>query len=358
MERRRRSGGIIGRALGQRAPNGNGNGHFEPVDPWQVESDAEHAETQATETQASVPTQPLGPELTTPEYREAVAAERRADPAGDDEPPRRERPRIAGPLEAFLRHPIIAILPILLLAGGAVYLGIEREPEYTAEARVSVGRTDVPAYTLQNVVIGNQAIAASYARVVSTEPVSTRAGRDAGIGAGEARERLSATPVPGSTLIQVEATGPNERDAVALANSGAESLIRYVQRVERRGGSRQLLDDFRQAQTRVTRLERRVETLSRGEGARRRRAQVADARVDLEAARLAAQNAADRFRTNEGSSPASASLTFIAPAADASSDYRERLEQLILLGVAGGLVLGLGLALLRANRRALRSLRE
>jgi hypothetical protein len=207
-------------------------------------------------------------------------------------------------------------------------------------------------------VIGNQAIAASYSRVVSTEPVTTRAGREAGIGAGEARDRLSASPVPSSTLIEVEATGPNERDAVALANAGAESLITYVQRVERAGGSGDLLDRFRAAQRRVARLERRVQSLSRGPDARRRREQRNDAQIDLEAARLTAQNAANTYRLNEGASPASASLSLLAPAADADSDYREKLEQLILLGVAGGLVVGLCLALLRANRRALRSLRE
>src|SRR3954470_6207411 len=239
MERRRRSGGIIGRALGQRAENGHGNGHFEPADPWQVEpADQETPTTVGTRE----------PELTAPEYREAVASERRTDgaasaSASDDagEPPRRPRPHVAGPLEAFLRHPIIAILPVLLLTGGAVYLGVNRDPEYTAKARVNVGRTDVPAYTLQNVVIGNQAIAASYSRVVGTEPVTTRAGRVSGVGADEARHRLSASPVPASTLIQVEATGTNERDAVALANAGAESLIRYVQRIERQGGEQRLL---------------------------------------------------------------------------------------------------------------------
>src|SRR3954447_7330836 len=153
MERRRRSGGIIGRALGQRAENGHDNGHFEPADPWQVEPAGE-------DTSTTVRTRE--PELTAPEYREAVAAERRTDPAASDdagEPPRRARPHVAGPLEAFLRHPIIAILPVLLLTGGAVYLGVNRDPEYTAKARVNVGRTDVPAYTLQNVVIGNQGIA-------------------------------------------------------------------------------------------------------------------------------------------------------------------------------------------------------
>jgi hypothetical protein len=289
-----------------------------------------------------------------------VAAERRADPEADaaEEPPRRGRPHVAGPLEAFLRHPVIAILPVLLLTGGAVYLGIERDPEYTAKARVNVGRTDVPAYTLQNVVIGNQAIAGSYSRVVGTEPVTTRAGRVSGVGPGEAQDRLSASPVPQSTLIQVEATGTNERDAVALANAGADSLIRYVQRVERQGGARLLLDRFRTAQRKVTRLERRVQSLSTGKDAKKNRDKLNDAQVDLDAARLASQNAANIYRLNEGASPASASLTLIAPAADADSDYREKLEQLILLGVVGGLVIGLGLALLRANRRALRSLRE
>src|SRR3954468_12750240 len=309
MERRRRSGGIIGRALGQRAENGHGNGHFEPADPWQVEPADE-------ETPTTVGTRE--PELTAPEYREAVAAERRTDPAASDdagEPPRRSRPHVAGPLEAFLRHPIVAILPVLLLTGGAVYLGVNRDPGSPAKAPVNVSRTDVPAYTLQNVVIGNQAIAASYSRVVGTEPVTTRAGRESGVGADEARDRLSASPVPGSTLIEVEATGTNERDAVALANSGADSMIRYTQRLERQAGARHLLDRYRDAQRKVTRLERRVHSLSGAKNSKKNRDKLNDAQIDLDAARLASQNAANVYRVNEGATPASASLSLIAPAA-------------------------------------------
>jgi hypothetical protein len=164
--------------------------------------------------------------------------------------------------------------------------------------------------------------------------------------------------VPSSTLIQVEATGPNERDAVALANSGSESLIRYVQRIEKQGGAREALATYRRNQARVVALQRRVQSLSRPAAARKQRAKLQKASVDLEAAKLEAENSANLFRAAEGAAPASASLSLIAPAADARSDYRDKLQQLILLGIAAGLVLGLALALLRANRGVLRSMRE
>src|SRR2546423_10055979 len=80
-----------------------------------------------------------------------------------DPPPKQP---FVGPLESVIRNPIAAVVPVVVLVGIALLIGLSRSPTYTAESRVSVGRVDVPAFTLQNVVAGNQALAAGYARAI------------------------------------------------------------------------------------------------------------------------------------------------------------------------------------------------
>ena len=272
--------------------------------------------------------------------------------ADDGRSAAQERPRAAasftGPLEAMLRHPFLAILPVLLAVGAAVYFGIERDPVYTADARISVGRADVPAYTLQNVVIGNSTLAAGYARAIDAPAVLRAAAREAGIGPNDARARLEASPIPGSTLIRVEAEGPSEEASIALANAGSEALVAYVTRLNEEQDPSDLLDEYRRARTRVGRLERRLAALNRREEPPA--AQIRRLQLDLEVASLEASTLNQQYRGARANTIASL-LQVIAPADAAESDERSWLQRLILLAAAAGLLIGITLALLRANIR-------
>jgi capsular polysaccharide biosynthesis protein len=217
-----------------------------------------------------------------------------------------------------------------------------------------VGRVDVPAYTLQDVVIGNQALASGYARVVSTARVVDRASTDTGIPPSEVRGSLSATPVPGSTLVEIEAEGSTGEEAVALANAGARALIDYVERVNRDSRTRDLLKEFREAKLREARLQRDLAALEQSKAGEE---ELEKARVELDAAGLEASNLANLYR-GANSDPASGSpLRLIAPAATASSDFWPVLQRVLLIALAAGLVVGFGLALLRANANRLRAMR-
>jgi capsular polysaccharide biosynthesis protein len=288
---------------------------------------------------------PLGP----PEPASGVDGG--ADPSGGAP----KRPHVAGPLEAFLRHPFTTLLPLLLLVAGAVFLGVQRDPEYTAQARIAVGTTDVSPVLLEEVVAGNQSLAASYARAIATSPVITAAAREIGIAPTDAADRLDATPVPGSTLIQVEATGLSEAAAVALANAGASELIDYVKRLNRTNETAELFRNYRRAQAAARRAERRTQELLHSE--RRDSPVTTRARIKQDIAALKASDLANRYRAASQSASNASRLTLIAPAATADSDARDVFEQLLLVGAVGGLVLGIALALLRANWRRLRTLR-
>lgn len=338
-ERRTRSGGLFGR-------RGRGNGGAAPS------AGPDPAATGSSPGGSWPPDEAT--DARTAAIRELETAIRAPD-AAPAAPAAPRGSRLAGPAEAFLRHPLIAILPVLLLAGGAIAIAETRDPTYTAKARVKVGREDVPAHILQNAAYGNQVVALSYSAAIASGPVIQEAARETGLTPAETRSRLDASLVPESTLIAVEAEGPTAQAATDLANAGSRAMIDYVTEVARTNDvTQRLLDRFRRAQAKLTRVERRLRRVQRGNDARR----IARAQIDVDAARLEADQLANVYRAQAtADETAGAHLSLLAPAGVAESDKRDVLEQMLIIAVAGGLVLGFALALLRANWAALRSRR-
>ncbi|MDQ6805451.1 MAG: hypothetical protein M3065_10915, partial [Actinomycetota bacterium] len=72
------------------------------------------------------------------------AVEADEHPYGAAEPlPRRAAQLRVPAWEAVKRHWLIVLLPTLLMLGVGVFVGLARSPEYTSEARLTVGRVDV-----------------------------------------------------------------------------------------------------------------------------------------------------------------------------------------------------------------------
>jgi capsular polysaccharide biosynthesis protein len=229
---------------------------------------------------------------------------------------------------------------------------LTRAPTHTAEARITVGRIDVPAFSLQGVVIGNQTLAGSYARLIGARPVTRRAGRAVELGPDEARGDLRASPIPGSTLIRVEADADSDVRAIRLANSGSRALIAYVEDLNRRQQSSGLLRRYKRAQNLTDRRRAALERLKRG--GRAGQATLQRARVNLLSAQLRSQRLSQLYAAG-GEDPSPASLLQLAnPADSADSDFMSVLERLLLVAVAAGLAIGVGLALLKANGDRLR----
>ena len=261
-----------------------------------------------------------------------------------------------GPLEAILRHPLLVILPALVLAGVGLAVGLLREPVHTAEARINVGRIDVPAYTLQGVTVGNITLAASYSRAVTAPAVVRGASRDTGISAEDVREQLSASPVPGSTLILVEAEADSAERAQQLANAGAGRLINYVTDLNVRQQESRSLNRFRRAQREVEKVRARLIRLARRPGANA--AAIEKTRLNLRTAELAARSVGNRVFQASVVPPPENLLQLVVPAATSDSDETSVLQELGLIGLVAGLVVGIALALLRTNWQLLRRARR
>jgi len=239
------------------------------------------------------------------------------------------------------------MVPILALVGIAAVVGLTRDPTYTADSRISVGRVDVPAATLPAVLVANATLAAGYARTIDAEPVAGPAGDAVGLSPAEARDRLSASPIRSTTLIRVEAEGPDQTDAVRLSNAGARSLINYVEDLDRRQETSGVLRRFRIARARAERSKTILERLRRTPNVNR--ARLEKARLDLGSASLQAETVGNEYRALGGGSDAQDLLQFVAPAAEATSDRRSTVERLLLIGLVAGVLVGLLLALLREN---------
>lgn len=295
---------------------------------------------------------PRTPEIEPPPHRAFATGNGPVDarPAPDG------GPAWHGPLESVLRHPALVVLPAIALVLLALAIGLLRSPVYTSEARINVGRVDVPAYTLQGVTVGNVTLASSYARAIAAPAVIRGAARDAKIPVEEARDNLEASPVPSSTLIRVEAEGDSRREAQRLANAAAARLIDYVTELNVRQQEARSLGRFRNAAERVGRARQRLVRVQRRRGVNSRAAD--RARLDLQTAQLAARSVGNRVFQASIVPPPENLLQLVVPAATADSDKGSVLRELLLIGLVAGLVVGIALALLRTNWHVLRRVRR
>lgn len=129
-----------------------------------------------------------------------------------------------------LWHPgLVGLLVAIGLVAGAV-AGYEHSVTYTAQAKLFVGRTSGLAEDeVPGLAVAVDGLAADYARLITATNV---------VSATEAKLRtttlpgtLTASPVPGSSVINVTASTSSEASALALANAGAGALTKVVTQV-------------------------------------------------------------------------------------------------------------------------------
>lgn len=261
-----------------------------------------------------------------------------------------------GVLEAMRWHWITALLPVLVLVGGAVALGLLREPVHTASSRLSVQVAAGGPAALAGSVTAAGKLASSYSRAIEAEPVVDDVARRASLSPQKVRDRISATQVPDTPVITVSATGGRERQAVALANLAAQGLQDYVSglREPLLGGDR-LLGKFGDAVSRYEAAlenQQQLKAVVESTGSKRK---AAEANAALELARVDTQTALlerDVLRQNylTGRGLYTAPVDVIARASSATSDFAARLQLLILIGFAAGIAVGALLATMRANK--------
>lgn len=258
--------------------------------------------------------------------------------------------------DAVKRQWPIVLVPMLILLGVGIFLGLSRTPEYTGEARLTVGRLDVDPASLATFASATQALASAYSRAVTAEPVVTPVGKRFGMTDDEVRGKVSASPVPESPVIRVQAKDDNAGTAVALANATSDALVRYTTTLNRTDtDSRRLLTQYRAASLEVGRLRDRRGRLVRNNAPK---SQIVALDAELSAARLRAESLGAAYQSSEQGLGSAKLVGVLTRATDASNDRSSKLQLLALAGALAGLLIGVAIATLRVNRLARASLRQ
>jgi uncharacterized protein involved in exopolysaccharide biosynthesis len=259
-------------------------------------------------------------------------------------------------LTALRRHWLLVLVPLVVLTGLAVAAGVGREPEYTAKSLLSVGRVDASVGGLAGFTAASQSLSETYSRSVKSDAVIVEAAKKTNLSEAEVRGAIKARPVPQTPVFRVEAEASSARRAVAISVAVADALAAEANR-RSRGSSNEgrilreyqaaaeVLEERESAASRAAEREARSGTASNVAALNRARAAAAAAKVRTDALREAYEQA------TQGKG-AVALVDVIEPARGASSDRNRILQLLVFIGVVAGLAIGVGLALLRANRGA------
>jgi capsular polysaccharide biosynthesis protein len=250
-----------------------------------------------------------------------------------------------GVLEAILRSLPLVILPVLLFVGGAVAYGLKRDPVYTSEARLNVGGLALTTQTIPGYTTAVQQLAVSYSRAIDATQVVRPVARKSGLTPQEVAKRVSATPIQGSPVIRVRATSKDPGQARRIADATATSLINYAVNLNSdTADSRRFYNDFKTATRQMEAAGAKTQGLKPGSA----KFKAAKTREDI--ARLNAQTAGALYQRSIAGESTLNLVQRLAPAAPATSDRNSVLQQFIAGGLIAGLLIGIGIALLRANR--------
>jgi hypothetical protein len=253
-------------------------------------------------------------------------------------------------LTALRRHWPLVVLPVLLLVGAAVAIGLQRDAEYESESRLNVGGLTLTQQSIEGYTTAVQALAVSYSRAIHAGDVVEPAAAEVGVTPNDVLDRVNATPIQGSPVIRVIATGGDPNETRALADAAGDALVAYAEKLN--SGSSQ-----------SPRLLRRYRAASRelraiGADLRRARRRNSSSVERLEArediARLEMQVAGTLYQNSQAGQATVGLVQKLAPATRAKSDRDEYLRQLIAGGAVGGLLIGIGLAVWRGNASARR----
>jgi capsular polysaccharide biosynthesis protein len=280
---------------------------------------------------------------------------RAASPHPGETPPAATAPRRAVGLgTALRRYPVLALLPVVVLIAAGITLGLRRAPTYTSSTTINVGAPDLNSQATPGYTLAAQTLASSYSREVTSQFVVNPVARQLHISRAKIASRLSSSAVPSSPTFTINATGPSQQSAIALAGAATAALRHSINVIDQgETSSVQLLTRYRNAERTADRLSsasgrldgRNTANPGSVSASRRREAKVAAQVAQLQA------NALGQQYTNGSTSSRGAIIQVLNPAASATSDSKTIAERYGVIGGAAGLVLGAALVLLVANIR-------
>lgn len=256
----------------------------------------------------------------------------------------------AGPsvLESLGRYWWLICLMALVGTGVGLAYGMNRNPVYSAETQLSVGRVDVATQAIPGFVAASRTLADTYSRAITAREVVDRISRKTGLSRSEVLDRVTATPVPNTATMQVIADAESGAKAVAIANVASRTLVGYVQKTNRfNPQTSSLLNRYRRAAAEFSAAKvARTAAVRSGTVAEQTatQAQLLEAKLDMKAA-------ASLYGSSQAGQASPNTLILLAPAGVAESDGKSTTQRAGLAGAVGGTIVGGLLALALARRR-------
>ena len=256
---------------------------------------------------------------------------------------------------------LIALVGLLLGVGAAA----ARHPRWAASEQLYVGKT----LSLNNTAAipgladaANQ-IASDYSRLISTSTVQADAARRLGH-PGHLGGTLSATEIPQSPQISVDAKAGSQAAAVALADAGSKALMAAVQSINSAssGQLQGLLDQYQSLQSTISNdqgqvgsLQSQITSLRASGGSASQigdlQRRLTDLQTEISADQLKASAVQNQYTTSYAPLQQQEQVvSSIGPAQGTGSDRTKYAELLGLIGLVVGLLVGIAVASLRDLR--------
>jgi uncharacterized protein involved in exopolysaccharide biosynthesis len=246
---------------------------------------------------------------------------------------------------------VVSVLVGGLIAAAAI---VVRDPVYKADTRLAVGVTTVTSQNFPGTIDASQSLAAGYARVIDSPPVQRYVYKRLGGSPDTHGDSVSASPIPDTTLVRLEAYSDSPERAARLANLSSAGLVEYAARISSESASTtDELDRYREAAKNLaSETIRRDEARDRFEasGATAARDAYVAAVADAETARLTLRQAETAFQEAGVQQGLDRPVQLITEATGAAGDSSAFAQKALFAGLVGGAILGLGLAALRDVR--------
>jgi hypothetical protein len=239
--------------------------------------------------------------------------------------------------QAVQSHLAVVLLPVVILTGAGVALGLARSPTYRSDAQLNVGGVNLTVQSLPGYSVGVAQLASAYARTIGAAQVAGPAAHAAGVSRADLLDDVSATPVEGTGVIRIHAEAPTAEQAQRMANAVANALVAHAATLNRVNPDK-------------TRLRAAFGADSRALHAR----ESAQLRVDL--ARLQRQTDGVLYQQSQAGNASTSLVQKLAPATPATSDRTTMLERFVAAGLLAGFIIGVALAVARANALSRRRL--
>lgn len=262
-------------------------------------------------------------------------------------------PRI-GVAAAVRRYWLLALLPIIVLVPVVGAVAAKRTPTYSAEARLMVGRLNLStAGAVAGYAQAAQDLASTYPLVIYADPITGRVARRLHMSSAAVQSNLTATSVPGSPIVRIDATGSSAKEAIDIANAASAALVSYLGRLNQHDPDVARLQMALLAAN-VAYQHALAQMLSTSQGPLNSADQRLKAKVDTARASVAGINSV--YQQTLSNQAVSTLLQPVSSATGATSNKTSKLETALFAALIAGAILGVALATLRANVVARRAL--